>query len=91
MDNSQNAVQHRLPWSAPAGPNEETSYDHVIAPTPFGRIRITWKGWKEYDSPTVDEHPVPDFFYPGYDLDDAKTQAEKAFFDAVEASMLIGK
>lgn len=49
----------QLVWSEPAPPNKEISYDHTIAETPFGRILITWKGWKEVWNRqiTVDENP----------------------------------
>ena len=39
-----------LKWSDPRpGDGKVSSYDHVIAETPLGRILIEWKGWKEYD------------------------------------------
>lgn len=75
----------RLKWSDPLPPTKGVcSYDHVTAETPFGGILITWKGWKEFDAPTVDEHPIPGFFYAGYDVDDAKQKAEEAYFAAFD-------
>jgi hypothetical protein len=32
-------------------------YSNWLGETPFGRILITWKGWKEHDDATVDEFP----------------------------------
>jgi hypothetical protein len=46
-----------LQWSENKPPSEECRYDHCIAETPFGRFLITWKSWKQFDSPTVDEAP----------------------------------
>jgi hypothetical protein len=46
-----------LQWTESMPPNNECRYDHCIAETPFGRFLITWKSWKDYDSPTVDETP----------------------------------
>jgi hypothetical protein len=66
-----------LKWSEPKLPCNELPYDHVIAETPFGRILITWKGWKEYDSPTIDEFPGVGWLSVGFDLDDAKDIAER--------------
>lgn len=36
-------------------PSEECRYNHSIAETPFGRILITWKGWKEFDTRMIEE------------------------------------
>lgn len=74
----------RLEWSAEMNPNSECGYNHVTAQTPFGRILITWKGWKDYPSPTVDEHPVEGYFYVGHDVKDAKENAESAYFAAMK-------
>ena len=46
-----------LQWTENRPPCAGCPYDHCIAETPFGRFLITWKSWKEYDSPTVDETP----------------------------------
>ena len=32
-------------------------YNNWLGETPFGRILITWKGWKEYHDACVDEFP----------------------------------
>jgi len=37
-----------LEWSPPAPPTKDvSSYDHTIAETPLGKIKIEWKGWKD--------------------------------------------
>lgn len=44
-----------IEWSETRRPNSECSYTHVVAMTPFGKIQIEWKGWKErpsYDATT---------------------------------------
>lgn len=70
-----------LVWSEPLRSTEEVRYNHVIAETPFGRFLITWKGWKEHDSPTIDETPWGDFGGVGCDVEDAKAIAEKAYLE----------
>ncbi|WP_425401214.1 hypothetical protein [Algiphilus sp.] len=68
-----------LEWTEPQQPNDEFSYNHVTAQTPFGRFVITWKGWKEHDNPTIDETPWGDFGGVGCDLMGAKTIAEAEY------------
>jgi hypothetical protein len=46
-----------IEWSEVRSPDKDCSYTHVIGQTPFGRILITWKGWKDYFDATVDESP----------------------------------
>lgn len=79
-----------LTWTKQSPPTDSVPYDHVIAETKFGRILITWKGWKDHPAPCVDEHPVAGYFYAGDDLEDAKRAAENAFFEAL-ADELRGK
>lgn len=38
-------------------------YNNWLGETPFGRILITWKGWKEYHDACVDEFPGNFFCY----------------------------
>lgn len=84
MKNDDENPVFRLNWSENMAPTKGVcSYDHVTAETPFGRILITWKGWKEFSAPSVDEHPVPEFFYSGFDVNDAKQRAEEAYFSAI--------
>jgi hypothetical protein len=67
----------RLAWSAPAPPCEECRYDHTRAETPFGTFLLTWKGWKEYDSPGFDETPWGDVIYNGWNtVEEAQAWAE---------------
>lgn len=37
--------------------HETCGYDNWLGTTPFGRILITWKGWKEFPQACVDEFP----------------------------------
>lgn len=55
--------------------NAEVSYNHAIAETPFGRFLITWKGWKDYPSYSIDEAPWGDIFESFNSLEDAKSFA----------------
>ena len=67
----------RLAWSAPAPPCEECRYDHTRAETPFGTFLLTWKGWKEYDSPGFDETPWGEVVYNGWNtVEEAQAWAE---------------
>lgn len=50
-----------ISWSEPSLPNESIGYDHIIGTTPIGRFVVTWKGWKEYDPPAIDETPWGEF------------------------------
>lgn len=68
-----------LIWSDIKEPNKKCCYTHVTAETPMGNFLITWKGWKKYDNPTIDETPWGEWFGFGDDLDDAKTMAEEEF------------
>ena len=68
-----------IKWTEPQQPNSDIRYNHITAQTPFGRFVITWKGWKEYDSPTIDETPWGDFGGVGYDLEDAKIIAQTEY------------
>lgn len=44
----------KLKWSEPEPPNQDSSYDHVMAETPFGQFKIEWKSWKDYPGFTID-------------------------------------
>jgi len=50
-----------LVWSPISKSNSDIPYDHTFAMTAFGRILITWKGWKDNDWPTIDECPGHDY------------------------------
>jgi hypothetical protein len=68
-----------LQWTENRQPNEECRYNHCKAETPFGRFLITWKGWKRYDDPTVDETPWGDWYGVFNSVDDAKTACQREF------------
>ena len=51
----------RLQWTENMPPGEDCLYDHCTAETPFGRFLISWRSWKQFDSPTVDEAPWGDW------------------------------
>ena len=76
-----------LQWSNVREPNELVRYHHVIAETPFGMFLITWKGWKERDTPTVDASPCGDVFIAGVDLEDTKRLAEEEYRKCVIACL----
>lgn len=64
----------KLAWSEDKQPNEYCPYNHAVAQTPFGRILITWKGWKEDVGAYVEEFPGG---YQGpYAPDVAQTKVE---------------
>lgn len=74
-----------LVWSEPENANEEVRYNHVSADTPFGQILITWKGWKEFPSFDVDDHPVAGVAGHIFEqtLEATKAQCEQRYKDAV--------
>ena len=74
-----------LQWTENRQPNEECRYNHCIAETPFGRFLITWKGWKRYDDPTVDDTPWGDWYGVFNSIDEAKTACQREFDVKVKA------
>jgi hypothetical protein len=66
-----------LQWTENMPPSEGCRYDHCIAETPFGQFRISWKGWKQFDSPTVDETPWGDWHNAFNSVDEAKAACQK--------------
>ena len=63
-----------LEWTEPKPPTEGISYyDHVIAQSPLGEIKIEWKSWKEFN-PGYDATigNTNDWLDCGDTLDDAK-------------------
>lgn len=67
-----------LEWSEPKPPTKDVcSYDHIIAATPLGEIRIEWKSWKSYDSPSC-EMPWGEYV-TGACLSEAKLEAQAAW------------
>lgn len=68
-----------LQWSENRPPCEKCRYDHCKAETPFGGFLITWKSWKKYDSPTVDETPWGDFWQAFATVELAKAACQREF------------
>ena len=68
-----------LKWTDPSPPNDKCPYDHVIAETPFGRFLITWKSWKKFQRPSIDETPWGDWYKECFDLDSAKAECQRAY------------
>ncbi|MCE2836657.1 MAG: hypothetical protein LW834_06815 [Cyanobium sp. 49614_E6] len=66
-----------LQWTENMPPSEGCRYDHCTAETPFGRFLISWKGWKQFHSPTVDETPWGDWFGAFNSVDDAKAACQQ--------------
>jgi hypothetical protein len=54
-------------------------YTHLIGHTPFGRVLITWKGWKEHLDMALDESPWGASGYVGSTVEDAKSNVEAEF------------
>ena len=69
----------KLEWSGHKKPNYDCRYEHITAETPFGRFLITWKSWKEYHSPTIDETPWGMWYEPAPSVDKAKEIAEREY------------
>lgn len=76
-----------LIWSEHMEPNENCSYDHVTAKTPFGEYSIEWKSWKKYDAFTI--YFEGDYLDNGFDLDEAKNMAQIDFNEKVKASVKV--
>lgn len=68
-----------IQWSDVQRPNDRCSYTHLIGETPFGRILITWKGWKEPPNMTLDESPWGATGYVGETVERAKQAVESEF------------
>ena len=73
-------VAAKLAWSKEREPCDECRYNHCIAETPFGRILISWKGWKGCPQITPDEVPWDDPWFPVWsDLEQAKAECEAEY------------
>ena len=75
-----------LHWSRPAEPDLTNGYSHVTAETPFGRFLITWKGWKDYDAPAVDETPWGGYWNAFATVAGAKRACETTYNDLLAAA-----
>jgi len=71
----------RLPWVLNG--DQDSRYNNWLAVTPFGRVLITWKGWKEDPDACIDEFPG------GFDAygspDRVRDDAEAEFWRRVDA------
>lgn len=66
-----------LQWSEVREPNNDCSYDHVVAETPLGSISIEWKSWKDYPGYTSS---LPwGAFVTANSLDEAKRLVQSAW------------
>jgi hypothetical protein len=70
-----------LKWSDEKPPNENCPYDHCTAETPFGRVLITWKGWKPRyaTAVTADETPFSGYFGCWNSVEEAKAQIQAEY------------
>ena len=66
-----------LQWRENMPPSEDCRYDHCIAETPFGRFLISWKGWKQFDSPIAEERPWGDWYGTFNSVDAAKAACQE--------------
>ncbi len=66
-----------IEWTEPADPNSECCYTHVHGTCPMGEFLITWKGWKEDPSHSIDQSPFSGWTCWGYDLQGTKDEAQK--------------
>ena len=80
----------KLVWSEQLEPNNDIRYHHVVANTPFGRIVIDWKGWKQYPQyditcPWNDEHGWCEEHHTGETtLQATMTKAEQVYLAKVK-------
>lgn len=78
-------------WSEPKPPTPDCYYDHITAETPLGNFQITWKSWKQYDSPTIDETPWGFWYAVCDNVDDAKAKAEAAYKEKILSTFNLEK
>ncbi len=70
----------QIQWSEHRPPTKGVShYDHIVAATPFGCLKIIWKSWKPYSSYYLDEHPFGDLELSENCLDELKRNIQKEF------------
>jgi hypothetical protein len=78
-------------WSEPKPPCEECRYDHIRGKSALGDFLITWKSWKQYDSPTIDETPWGEWLAACDNVDDAKAKAEAAYKEKILSTFNLEK
>ena len=77
-----------LEWTEQIAPNEECSYNHTKAETPFGRFLLTWKGWKDYPDYGFDETPWGGVEYHGWGtVEEAQEWAAKEMWRRISACL----
>jgi hypothetical protein len=76
----QPAIQRaaRLTWLKDG--DSTCGYNNWLASTPFGRILITWKGWKDLPDAFVDEFPGDPPTIALGSPDEVRDEAEREFF-----------
>lgn len=84
---SESEMLGSIKWSETRNPDKECHYHHIIGQTPFGRIMITWKGWKDDPWPTVDESPWG-FFNGGGDPESTKRMVESEYSKRLKAAIM---
>ncbi len=67
-----------MTWTEPSPPNSECHYNHSMAQTPFGRLLLTWKSWKDDPGYGFDETPWGEVEYRGWSsVQEAQQWAEE--------------
>lgn len=79
-----NAEIH-IDWSKEIPPNDNCSYNHIQAITPFGELLLTWKGWKDDPNYGFDKTPWGEVEYRGWDSpESAKKWAEEEMLRRIQ-------
>ena len=73
-----------LEWSEPAEPNENCSYNHVIAKAVF-IYQIEWKAWKKYDAFVV--YRDGDYLDSRVTLEDATAAAQADYESRIRSAL----
>lgn len=71
-----------IKWEKDA--DKQCGYNNWVGTTPFGRILITWKGWKDYPDACVDDFPGE--FHACGSPDDVKEACEAEYLRRVSQS-----
>jgi hypothetical protein len=75
-----------IKWLAEKDPDKTCGYNNVVGETPFGRFLITWKGWKEWPTYTVDDAPIDVVGFCGSSLDEAKEHCDVEYAKLIDAA-----
>jgi hypothetical protein len=82
-----------LEWSEPRKRGSKGSYSYVIAESPFGAFRISWKGNEDNPKYNLDiaawhcEYLVNDHWVDGYNLEEVKQLVEEEYQRRVQACL----